>query len=276
MVKHALGPLNFPKFRAPWGPLGGTLRKLFIPLILPRWLLVHLTFWSPVAFVFLNLGCIRSSAFQVDLVSPLWNSLGVSARFLNPNLAWSFGCTFLGVPRMIFGCAFLGTLSLDLFGSLLSWLDNFILRASLLLPLVSCFGMSLLPSFPDWKYVHSSDRQNGLILDEQTLLCNSHYGQLLEFSDARMSLLIFSICTVWIGPLDGKVGVMISDGHNYHIIKPRLCSLPPLGSHHQVQLCSDSHIPMTTYDPILWRTIYPLFFCTMERFLSPTCFMSTK
>lgn len=66
-----------------------------------------------------------------------------------------------------------------------------------------------------------------------------------------MSLLISALCTVWIGPLDGKVGAMISDGHTFITSSSQdYVPYPPLGSHRQVQLRSDSCY--ANDNPILW------------------------
>jgi hypothetical protein len=66
-----------------------------------------------------------------------------------------------------------------------------------------------------------------------------------------MSLLISALCTVRIGPLDGKVGAMISDGHTFITSSSQdYVPYPPLGSHRQVQLRSDSRY--ADDDPILW------------------------
>jgi hypothetical protein len=66
-----------------------------------------------------------------------------------------------------------------------------------------------------------------------------------------MSLLILALCTVQIGPLDGKVGTIISDGQVFITSSSQdYVPYPPLRSHHQVQLRSDSRY--ADDDPILW------------------------
>jgi hypothetical protein len=66
-----------------------------------------------------------------------------------------------------------------------------------------------------------------------------------------MSLLILALCTVQIGPLNGKVGAIISDGQVFITSSSQdYVPYPPLRSHHQVQLHSDSCY--ADDDPILW------------------------